>query len=124
MFSNLNVFFPELEPTGENRRVVIGDAIYNIRFLAMSKEDFCQNVSLSGLLTVGECAGILRKFDGAEESALKWTELQRRPRAGLMDFSRFDLSGIDLENCDWKYTEREPDMLAFTVNKSVWFHGV
>jgi hypothetical protein len=37
----------DIEATRENRRSVIGDAIYDLRFLAMNEKEFAQNVATS-----------------------------------------------------------------------------
>jgi BTB/POZ domain-containing protein 3/6 len=106
-----------LDPTGENRRRMLGDAIYNIRFLVMSREDFFQHVSTSGLLTTEECVGILHRFDGTHGPNLKWTT-----HAGLLSFTRFDFSDSE-EEILWGHGQ-EVDIIVFTVNKPVRFHGV
>ena len=47
-----------LEPTTENRRSVIGEAIYDLRFIAMNQEVFAKHVSKSGLLTTQDLVPI------------------------------------------------------------------
>jgi BTB/POZ domain-containing protein 3/6 len=111
-----------LDPTGENRRRMLGYAIYNIRFLVMSREDFFQHVSTSGLLTTEECVGILQRFDGTRGSNLKWTTHAPRQRAGLLSFTRFDFRDSE-EEILWGHGQ-EVDIIVFTVNKPVRFHGV
>jgi hypothetical protein len=62
----------DIEATRESRRSVIGDAIYDLRFLAMNEEEFAQNVATSGLLTAEEIVPIYNKFNGISSSDLKW----------------------------------------------------
>ena len=111
-----------LDPIGKNRREMLGDAVYNIRFLAMSREDFSRHVSTSRLLTTEECADILQQFHRGHRPILKWTKRSPRQRSGLLSFTRFDLHRSD-EEIVWGHDE-EVDIIAFTVNKPVRFHGV
>jgi BTB/POZ domain-containing protein 1/2 len=53
-----------LEPTGENRRSIIGKAIYDFRFFSMSQAEFVKHVSKSGLLTSDELVPIYEKYIG------------------------------------------------------------
>ena len=61
-----------LDPTRENRRSVIGDAIYDLRFLDMREDTFAKNVATSGLLTAEETVSIYNKFNGIESPGPKW----------------------------------------------------
>ncbi|CAB3984989.1 BTB POZ domain-containing 6-like, partial [Paramuricea clavata] len=108
-----------LEPTGENRRSVIGEAIYDFRFFSMSHKEFAQHVSKSGLLTAEEMIPIHEKFLGIDSPALKW----RQPnRTGNIDrFSRF--SGKAEELRKWGYAGT-PDRLCFSFNEEVSLLGV
>ena len=67
-----------MDPTRENKRSVIGDAIYDLRFLAMSQNEFAQNVAASGLLTAEEMIPIYNKFSGVQSPDLKWTISKKR----------------------------------------------
>ena len=68
----------DMEPTRENKRSVIGDAIYHLRFLAMSQNEFAQNVATSGLLTAEEMIPIYNMFNGVQSPDLKWTISKKR----------------------------------------------
>ena len=68
----------DMEPTNENKRSVIGDAIYDLRFLAMSQNEFAQNVATSGLLTAEEMIPIYNKFNGVQSPDLRWTISEKR----------------------------------------------
>ena len=70
-----------LEPTRENKRSVIGDAIYDLRFLAMSQYEFAVNVVTSGLLTAEEMIPIYNKFSGIQSPDLKWKLSNKRFQA-------------------------------------------
>ena len=110
-----------LEATGENRRAVIGDALYQIRFPAMSQKEFAQNVSRSGLLTAEEVNSIYDKFTGFESPGLKWRQPERNQPL-LKGFKRCNL--VDVQAPDASHCSGCPDRLCFSVNKAATFHGV
>ena len=68
----------DMEPTNENKRSVIGDAVYRLRFLAMCQYEFAQNVATSGLLTAEEMIPIYNMFNGVQSPDLKWTISEKR----------------------------------------------
>ena len=53
-----------LKTTAENTRAVLGDAIHHIRFLAMTQEEFSNEVSTSGFLTDKEVIAYFQSFIG------------------------------------------------------------
>jgi hypothetical protein len=68
-----------LETTGENRRSIIGEAIYDFRLFSMRQTEFVEHVSKSGLLTSDELVPIYEKFLGFDSPALKWKLPNRKP---------------------------------------------
>ena len=110
-----------LEATGENRRAVIGNALYEIRFLSMSQQDFAHNVSSSGLLTAEELVPIYDKLNGLDQGLLRWKP--PKTRAPLKGFKRFNLADVKKPSIKWRYAGK-PDGLSFSVNKPATFHGV
>ena len=68
----------DVEATRESRRSVIGDAIYDLRFLAMDEKEFSLNVATSGLLTAEEIVPIYTKFNGIYSPGLKWKLSEKR----------------------------------------------
>ena len=68
----------DIAATSENKRSVIGDAIYDLRFLAMNEREFAHNVATSGLLTAGEMLPIYNKYNGIDSPHLKWKMSERR----------------------------------------------
>ena len=110
-----------LEATGENRRTVIGNALYEIRFLSMSQHDFAHNVSSSGLLTAEELVPIYHRLNGLDQDLLRWK--QPRTRAPLKGFKRFNLADVKEPSSSWWYAGNS-DRLSFSVNKPATFHGV
>ena len=108
-----------LDVTAENKRALLGDAIYQIRFTAMSQKEFAQHASSSGLLTAEEIVPIYEKFNGFDTPSLKWKLPQRQSnvlhRIRCQRFSKFSKG--------WGYGG-SPDGLSFRVNKPAIFHGI
>ena len=61
-----------LDLTRDNKRSVIGDAIYELRFLGMGEDLFAKHVATCGLLTAEEIVTIYNKFNGIGSPDLKW----------------------------------------------------
>ena len=109
-----------IEEDKRARRRILGDSVYEIRFLEMSQEDIVKNVSSTGMLTDAEMICLFQKLYGLDVADLKWKE-DRKRSASFVSFNRFDLGNISAN--DWGY-RRESDALTLTVNKAVLFHGV
>ncbi len=110
-----------IEEVKTARRRVLGDSVYNIRFLQMSQEDFAKHVSSTGILTDAEVISIFQKFSGLDVADLKWKESRKRQRPRIVGFSRFDVANT--LHGDWRYSGGA-DALTLSVNKAVLFHGV
>ena len=102
------------------RRRILGDSVYEIRFLAMSQEDFVIYVSPTGMLRETEIVCLFQKLYGLDVAGLKWKNRKKRS-ASVVSFSRFDPSYVAANN--WNYAGGS-DALTLTVNKAVLFHGV
>ena len=104
------------------RRRILGDSVYEIRFLAMSQENILKDVSPTEILTDAEIVCILKKIVWLDVPGLKWKERGKRQPSPLLSFNRFDsenaLFGISSSK------SVASDALTFTVNKTVLFHGV
>ena len=102
------------------RRRVLGDSVYEIRFLEMSQEEFAVHVSPTEVLTDREMIRIFQKLYGLHIADLKWMEGRKR-YGPVVSFSGFDPGNVATEG--WGYNV-ESDALTLTVNKAVLFHGV
>ena len=114
----------DLEPTGKNRRLVIGAAIYNLRLFSMDKEEIENHASV--LLTSEELNQIYQKIDGVDSPDLKWN-LPARTRTfnaihKEVRFERFPDYGIGGRT--WLYNKGELDQLCFSVSEDSMFHGI
>ena len=107
------------------RRRILGDSVYEIRFLAMSQENILKVVSPTEILTDAENIRILKKLAGLDVADLKWKEREQRQPAPLLNFTRFDSGNVKADSIisSWSYSGY-PDALTLTVNKAVLFHGV
>ena len=124
--------------TIENRRWVIGEAIYDLRFLAMSQEEFAKHVSKSGLLSSEELVPIYEKLNNLESPSLKWKLPERertlnatKEKIRISRFSKDDyylVCGDPRENRYAKETRRKTnsflDSLSFSVDQYALFLGV
>ena len=105
------------------RRRILGDSLYEIRFLAMSQHDFATYASPTGILTYEEMVGIFQKLNGLDAVGLKWKNKGSRRLARMVSFGRFELANI-IGSITWYYVRNLPDTLSLVVNKAVLFHGV
>ena len=127
-----------LELITENRRSVIGDAVYDLRFIAMNQEEFARYVSKSGLLTTEELVPIYEKFNKLESPSLKWKLPERKkeqtfdPTNVMIRLSRFSKQNYSCSPPVWDYGShvgpysdlRLKDYLSFSVEQCALFLGV
>ena len=104
------------------RRRILGDSVYEIRFLTMSLENLVKYVSPTGILTDTEIVSISQKLYGLDVAGLKWKEHSHRKRQPCIrvSFSRFDPGNT---STGWSHGGGS-DALTLVVNKDVLFHGV
>jgi BTB/POZ domain-containing protein 3/6 len=110
----------QLKVSGENRRAVLKDAIYDIAYLSMSQEDFAKHVHLSGLLSTDEMVSVYGRLSGIELPCVKW---KKRKQKGFERIARFLPSNVNDPASWWQYFGN-PDCLSFSVNRKSLFHGV
>ena len=103
------------------RRRILGDSVYEIRFLAMSQEDFAIHVSPTGMLRETEIVCLFQKLYGLDVADLKWKMYKKRS-ASVVSFRRFDPENVKVDT--WNQSGRYSDALTLTVNKALLFHGV
>ncbi len=115
----------QLKVSGENRRAVLQDAVYDIAFLSMSQEDFAKHVHSSGLLSAEEMVSVHGSLCGVDLPSVKWKKRRPNSLVKFVRIARFLLSNVKnpLSNT-WAYTSGKPDCLSFSVNRKALFHGV
>ena len=105
------------------RRRVLGDSLYEIRFLEMSEKDFATITSASEILTETEVVSIFRKFNGLDVVGFKWKNHRKKRRSFTV--SRFEPVYVSKDKgWEWKYARNLPDVLTVVVSEAVMFHGV
>ena len=67
-----------IEANAKNKRTVIGNAIYEIRFTSMSLREFGQTVSQSGILTPDEMVLFYDRYSGVIKASEVWNMSQRK----------------------------------------------
>ena len=91
----------DLEVTEENRRTVLGDAIYHLRFLAMSQEEFLKGVVPTRLLNSEDTLSILQKILGENPESLKWTVTKKR--CDYLRLAKFDAENVRAPSNIWRF---------------------
>ncbi len=116
----------EIEANPENKRAVIGNAIYQIRFASMTPQEFAQNASQSGILTLEEIVLFYDNISGVERASEEWNLSKKRGGEELLlrccridsyTDNSFWLSSQNLVN-----TSKEGVGVSFS--KPVKIHGV
>ena len=72
------------ESNAENKRAAIGNAIHQIRFASMTLEEFGQNVSRSGLLTLPEVVLFYDMFGGEKRVSDVWNMSERGAKEEIL----------------------------------------
>ncbi|CAB4023698.1 BTB POZ domain-containing 6 [Paramuricea clavata] len=111
-----------IEANAKNKRAAMGDAIYQIRFVSMTLQDFAQNVSQSGILTPEEMLLFYETFGGIEKTSEIWNMSETRAKEDiLLRCCRFDCYGLHLVS---KTVSTWEDTLGISFSKPVKLHGV
>ena len=105
------------------RRRVLGDSVYEIRFLEMSEKDFATYTRPTGILTDAEIVDIFQWFNGIDVAGLKWKDQKKRRYSPVFGCSRFESVYIK-EDEYWSYYRKLPDVLNVVINKPVMFQGI
>ena len=109
-----------LEVSPENQRYVIGNAIYEIRFLAMTQEEFAQLVSPTRLLSTSEMVPIYERFNGIYSPELEWREATREQKLTTIKCPKFFPARVVPKSL----SDNTYFFLSFSVNKDISIHGV
>ncbi|XDV15649.1 hypothetical protein PO909_015686 [Leuciscus waleckii] len=93
----------ELQPTIENKRLVLGKSIYLIRIPAMALDDFANGVAQSGVLTLNETNDIFLWYTAAKKPELKFV---CKPRKGLTPQKCHRFQSCAYRSNQWRYRGR------------------
>ena len=109
------------EVTGGRVRELLGDALYHIRFPAMTLAEFGQNVVVSGILTESEALAVFLHYSGVEhEKEHKFYAIPRLPRMRLIRCARY-LEDFTCGSEDQH--ESRSEVLTFSVRKRIFLRG-
>ena len=115
----------EIEANAKNKRAVIGNTIYQIRFASMTPQEFAQNASQSGILTLEEIVLFYDNIGGVERASDEWNLSKRSVREELLlRCCRFDSYEDSLGFNFSSPVSTWEDGLGVSFSKPVKIHGV
>ncbi len=114
-----------IEANPKNKRAVLGNTIYQIRFVSMTPQEFAQNASQSGILTPEEVILFYDVISGVERASEVWNMSERRAEEEtLLRCCRF----VSYEHRSTSAFFNPPttweDTLCISFSKPVKIHGV
>ena len=109
----------DLEPSEENKRLVLGDALYKIRIPLMKLEEFANGAAQSGLLTLQEKTDIFLYFTAQTKPHLIYPVHRRQ---GLRQFKVHRFQSSEYRSNQWRYRGR-CDSIQFSVDRRIFVAG-
>ncbi|TNM85649.1 hypothetical protein fugu_007920 [Takifugu bimaculatus] len=109
----------DLTPTIENKRLVLGKAIYLIRIPTMALEDFANGAAQSGMLTLNETNDIFLWYTAANKPDPLFCS---KPRKGLAPQRCHRFQSCAYRSNQWRYRGR-CDSIQFAVDRRVFIAG-
>lgn len=109
----------DLPPTIENKRKVLGKALYLIRIPTMALDDFANGAAQSGVLTLNETNDIFLWYTAAKKPELEFVS---KPRKGLVPQRCHRFQSCAYRSNQWRYRGR-CDSIQFAVDKRVFIAG-
>ena len=111
-----------IEANPKNKRVVLGNTSYQIRFSSMTPHEFAHNASQSGILTPEEMVLFYDKFNGVERASKVWNLSERGAKEDvLLRYCRFGCYKFMLKFGPNLTTEHS---VCISFSKAVKIHGV
>ena len=111
-----------IEANAKNKRAVVGNAIYQIRFASMTPQEFAENASQSGILTPEEVILFYDVISGVKRASEKWNMSERKAKGEVL-----------LRCCRFASYKHRPvlkevipseNTLCVSFSKAVKIHGV
>lgn len=109
----------DIEPTSNNRRQVLGQALYLVRIPTMSLEEFANRVAQLGILTNQETIDIFLNFTAKNKPKLTFPV---KPRTGLKTQLCHRFASCAYRSNQWRYRGR-CDSIQFSVDKRIFIVG-
>ena len=110
---------------GESKRRIIGeDTVKAIRFPLMSQKEFVSVVLDCRILNFGEMSELMKYYNDVElTSPLPFIHTLRAGSTQLHQLICYRFS-VYWSQHGWSYSDRSPDRIVLSVNKSVKLHGI
>ncbi|XP_060524666.1 BTB/POZ domain-containing protein 3 isoform X1 [Cylas formicarius] len=109
----------EIEPTPQNKRTVLGKALYLIRIPTMTLEEFANGAAQKGILTQQETIDIFFHFTANNKPSLQYPI---KPRAGLKTQVCHRFQSCAYRSNQWRYRGR-CDSIQFSVDRRIFVIG-
>nr|XP_029736168.1 BTB/POZ domain-containing protein 6-B-like isoform X1 [Aedes albopictus]XP_029736169.1 BTB/POZ domain-containing protein 6-B-like isoform X1 [Aedes albopictus]XP_029736170.1 BTB/POZ domain-containing protein 6-B-like isoform X1 [Aedes albopictus] len=109
----------DIEPTSNNKRQVLGQALYLVRIPTMSLEEFANRVAQLGILTNQETIDIFLNFTAKNKPKLTFPI---KSRAGLKTQVCHRFASCAYRSNQWRYRGR-CDSIQFSVDKRIFIVG-
>ncbi|XP_065077009.1 BTB/POZ domain-containing protein 6-B isoform X2 [Ochlerotatus camptorhynchus] len=109
----------DIEPTSNNKRQVLGPALYLVRIPTMSLEEFANRVAQLGILTNQETIDIFLNFTAKNKPKLTFPV---KTRAGLKTQVCHRFASCAYRSNQWRYRGR-CDSIQFSVDKRIFIVG-
>ena len=107
----------------ERWREALGDALYLVRFLCMSVQEFADSVAKSGLLTLKETTDIFLYFTAStSQKPLTMSPFLTTPRIGLARQICARFGSSQYRTNQWRYRGRT-DSIQFCVDRRIFIVG-
>ncbi|KAI4468938.1 BTB And C-terminal Kelch [Popillia japonica] len=109
----------DIEPTPQNKRSVLGSALYLIRIPTMTLEEFANGAAQLGILTQQETIDIFFHFTANNKPVLQYPI---KPRAGLKSQVCHRFQSCAYRSNQWRYRGR-CDSIQFSVDRRIFVVG-
>ncbi|GAB0100025.1 BTB/POZ domain-containing protein 6 [Sergentomyia squamirostris] len=109
----------DVDPTPQNRRNVLGQALTMIRIPTMTLEEFANGVAQLGILTPQETIDIFMHFTAKNKPSLNYSS---KPRTGLKTQVCHRFQSCAYRSNQWRYRGR-CDSIQFSVDKRIFIIG-
>ncbi|XP_046687488.1 BTB/POZ domain-containing protein 6-B isoform X2 [Homalodisca vitripennis] len=109
----------ELEPTAQNKRQVLGSALYLVRIPTMSLDEFANGAAQLGILTQQETIDMFLHFTAHNKPHLNYPT---KARTGLKPQVCHRFQSCAYRSNQWRYRGR-CDSIQFSVDKRIFMVG-
>ncbi|XP_075222873.1 BTB/POZ domain containing protein 3 lute isoform X1 [Lycorma delicatula] len=109
----------DIEPTPQNKRQVLGSALYLVRIPTMSLDEFANGAAQLGILTQEETINIFLHFTAHKKPILSYPV---KARAGLKPQVCHRFQSCAYRSNQWRYRGR-CDSIQFSVDKRIFMVG-